>query len=125
MSSFDEQRAEILAMLKDGKISVEDAEKLLDAISGTASKSQNVKSGGTKLSGKILRIKAGMDDENENVEVSVPASLLRFTNVFSQNVPNCPDIDIDELEKMIESGAVGEIMSVKQNGKPIVKIFVE
>lgn len=126
MSSFNEQRGEILGMLRDEKISVEEAEKLLDAISNSETETmQDSKAkSNSKLAGKKVCIKIVDDEGGENVEVNIPAMLIRFANFFTIRNDKMPEIDMDELADLVENGAIGDIVKIQKNGKNIVEVSI-
>ena len=78
---MSEERTRILSMLKDGKISLAEAEELLDAIEGSeqtdGNQGEHVEKSGTP---KYLRVVVTPGDgkpDGENVNIRVPLQLIR------------------------------------------------
>ncbi|MFZ0419529.1 MAG: hypothetical protein WAM04_15625 [Candidatus Sulfotelmatobacter sp.] len=80
---MNEHRRQILQMLSEGKISADEAERLIAALEErpSGSSQQNVSDSGTKARPKYLRVQVDSeDDEHEGptkVNVRVPMQLLR------------------------------------------------
>ncbi|MEP0829114.1 MAG: hypothetical protein HRF51_11380 [bacterium] len=77
------QRKQILQMLAEGKISADDAERLLDAVSGGDSGNPADSKPESKEPrwGKFLRVvvqgQSGQGDGEENVDIKIPLVLLK------------------------------------------------
>lgn len=125
MVAATEERLRVLQMLEDGKISPEDATSLLRALG------QRQEAGHSRLGGpesRYLRIRVtDLASGTGKVNVSVPLGLvsagLRIAERFA---PESQDIDFQDLEEMIISGAEGklvEVMDAEDNER--VEIYVE
>ncbi len=126
MTSASEERIKILQMLEDGKISAEEATTLLRALDGGA---RTVPSApGLVGSGRFLRIRVtDLSSETPKVNVTIPMGLvgagLRMAERFA---PEFEGFDMQELEEMLSSGAIGkmvEVVDVEDNER--VEIYVE
>ena len=122
---MSEERMRILKMLEEGKITAEEAAKLLGAVETTAAEAV---SGGVK---KVLHIEVKGDaDKKAKVNVNIPLELIR---IGLQMVPKEyqkkleeKGMDLDKIIEMIEAGAEGRLVEVeheKDGGKE--RIVVE
>ncbi len=126
MASVSEERMKILQMLEEGKISPDEATTLLRALDGTRSSGPGVPS--FPSDGRFLRIRVtNLETETPKVNVTIPMGLvgagLRMAERFA---PEFEGFDMQELEVMLASGAVGkmvEVVDVEDNEK--VEIYVE
>jgi hypothetical protein len=119
-----QERKEILEMLKEGTITFEQAEKLLDAIE-EKQEVGHVEVVSKPGSRKMLKILVSTND-GDNVKVQIPVEFAKFAKKGTSNL-NLEefDIDIDSVIQMIEDGALGEIVDIKTAKGEIVKIVVE
>lgn len=140
---MSEERRKILEMLSEGKITVEEAERLLSAISEPSEESYQEEKSEGKARLKYLRVivEPGSDQENgEKVNIRVPMKLLRAGIKLASLVPKDAlgkvdthlkekgiNVDIsqiteDNLEEIIESL---NDLTVDVEGKEKVRIFCE
>ena len=120
-TSVKEERAQILKMVSEGKISADEGARLLKAI---ASHDRPVRSARTSeaLRGRWLRIRVlNMATGKTKANVSLPMGL-----VSAQFVPELADINVDELMASIEGGTQGKILEAEdpEDGER-VEIFIE
>ena len=95
---MSEERRKILEMLSDGKISVDEAEKLLAAISSSDSDSGRDSSRG-KAQPKYLRILVEPSEENgdgERVNIRVPFKLVRAGLKLASFIPKHAQTKVNE-----------------------------
>ena len=141
-----EERRKILDMLAEGKISVDEAERLLAAISGDESgqkQSAEESLTGTKSSLKYLRVlvEPGSDSASgEKVNIRVPLKLIRAGLKWAAFMPKHVQGRVDEA--LHEKGINMDFSSIKSEdleelvtnlndltidveGKETVKIFCE
>jgi hypothetical protein len=142
---MSEERRKILEMLAEGKISTDEAEKLLAAISADEpeKKEKQPDSGTEKQSPKYLRVvvePAPDNKEGEKVNIRVPMKLLRAGIKLASVVPvdvqgkvdealkekgiklDLSQITEDNLEEIVESLSD---LTVDVEGKEKVRIFCE
>ena len=136
---MNDQRNQILEMLSQGKVTVSEAERLLDAVSGPGSP-ESAAIEPPKSKPKYLRVV--VEDGKDNVNIRVPLQLLRAGMQFASLVPDSVKGKIDlQLKKkginfdlgsmkpeMVEDliGAVGELeVSVDEKDGERVRIFCE
>jgi ribosome-interacting GTPase 1 len=114
---MSDERQRILAMIAQGKISVQEAEKLLDALNSNKGESMNTESGatvaGVKRNVKFLRVVIE-SKEKDNVNVRVPMSLLRAGLRLSALIPPIAYQKINE--KMAEKGIEFDINQFLKGG---------
>jgi hypothetical protein len=124
---MSEERMRILKMLEDGKITADEAAKLLAAVETSGAKAAG---GGTR---KVLHVEIrGEGDEKPKVNVNVPLELI---SVGLEMIPGDArrkleekGIDLDKIVQMIESGAVGRLVEVeheKKDGKERIIVEIE
>ena len=139
---MDERRKKILNMLAEGKISAEEAEKLLDAIENIKSETNDSKSseGGKKPKFFCVRVDSDNPDK-EQVNIRIPLLLIKAGVKFHSLIPgharhrvsgalhdkgfdfNLKDMDSKQLDEILKSLQECCIDVEKDNEK--VKIYCE
>ena len=120
------ERMKILELVSKGVISVEDAEKLLNAMGDQDTIQNETVISAKKAPFRMLKILVDSND-GDQVRVELPiefAKLLKNKKMMKLDTDDF-DIDVDELIEMINSGIVGEIVNVKSADGDIVRILVE
>jgi hypothetical protein len=126
------ERLKVLKMLEDGKISAEDAAKLLKTLDDVDNKSQKnpfdstttpTSSSGRWFRVRVTDIESGKPRVNIRMPVSVVKSGLKMGAHFS---PNIEDMDLKRLSEVIESGEIGQVVDVydDEDGEH-VEVFIE
>jgi len=126
---MSEEKRIILEMVKDGKISVDEAEQLLDkAEPGESIDDTEVAK--KPRSRKFLRIRVTEEDQ-EKVNIKIPMALakvgLKFIPKNKMKV-NGEEINSDQIMEMINEGAEGEIVNIdaSDKGKNVkITIFID
>ncbi len=125
--NLKEERMRILELLSKGIINADEAEKLLSAMdkSDEAVKAEAIVVGQKKAPFRMLKILVDSED-GDKVRVQIPVEFAKLlkTGKFNVNLADS-DIDIDALLEMINSGVVGEIVSVDSADGDKVRIVVE
>ncbi len=112
---MEEDRLMILKMLQEGKIDVEQAEKLLEALEqGKAEGQKEEKAEGEEKTGKWMRIRVtdaatGASKTNIRIPLGLVNAGLRIGAQFS---PEFAHIDSNDLMNLIQSGKSGLIVDV-------------
>ena len=146
----EDSKRKILDLLSKGKISVDEAERLLSLTGKTSSKrseSASERGHGTSHPPKYLRVvvepgsQAGAEDSNERVNIRVPLALIRAGMRLPAIMPsgvaekvnealreNGIDMDVrglkgDALDDLLSS--LSELEIDVENGEHKVKIFME
>lgn len=114
-----EERMQILQMVADGKITVDEADKLIEAL-GTETVSDSRK---RILSGKFLRVRVTQGMEAK-VNVNIPLELARIVMRFLPKDSQLKSIDIDEVVRLVKEGAEGKIVEVQDDNER-VEVFVD
>jgi len=98
---MSEERKKILEMLAEGKISVEEAEKLLSAISESEGESVlGEKAGSAKLKYLRVVVEPGPGSKNdEKVNIRVPIKLIRAGIKLASLLPNDVQGKVDDALK--------------------------
>jgi|GEM_PF-440558 len=145
------RKATIFEQVKEGKLSIEDAIKLLDYLPDEEAHVEEVEESmeeddvlfdeetsskgffGKKKSDKkrkMLRVVVDGDDGTK-VKVNVPVSLMKVALKFGKefdfkdNPLRSADIDLDEIIQAVDQDLEGEIVTVESSDKNSVKIYVD
>jgi len=111
------EREQILKMLEEGKITAEEAMKLLDTVEHQGAAQPPRKS-------KFIRISISGDD-GEKVNVNLPVGLAKLAlRVASNFEPRVKDLDIDSIIDEVESGVEGRLVEIA-DGENKVEIVIE
>lgn len=116
----------ILKMIEEGKISAEEGGQLIDQLQQT----EEIKPVQTTQKSQFIHIEVKDDEENQVVKVNVPIilarTILKMGYVNQQISLHAPgiDIDFDEIIRMIESDAFGELVNVEAEGHK-VRIWID
>jgi len=129
---MSEERMRILKMLEEGKISADDAAKLLAAVEG-GTKAKGVICCAPGTARKVLHVEIqGEGDEKPRVNVNVPLELIRVAMSLipkdARAKMEAKGIDLDNITQMIEDGVEGKIVEVeheKKNGKERIVVEIE
>lgn len=118
-----QEHKQILNMLQEGKISVDEAQALLDALN--SNQSNIIAPHVRENKRKFLKIVINSSD-GDDVKIQVPIEFTKFIKMGDAKLKlSAYDIDIDALIKLIEEGANGEIVDIKTSNGDLVKIVVE
>lgn len=118
---MNDERLQILRMVEEGKISSQEAIKLLEAVgtdgAGAASGRRN----------RFVRIKV-IDEGKTKVNVNVPLELARLVLKF---VPpsalagtGAQSLDLEQLVRLLEEGIEGKLVDI-EDGETKVEVYVE
>jgi hypothetical protein len=126
MASQSEERMKILQMLEEGKISPDEAATLLRALDGGQRSAPSMP--GPSGENRFLRVQ--VTDTNSGkakVNVTIPMGLvgagLRMAERFA---PEFEGFDMEELEELLASGAVGKMVEVRdEEDNELVEVYVE
>jgi 2,3-bisphosphoglycerate-independent phosphoglycerate mutase len=121
---MNQSRKDVLDLLKEGKITAEEAEMLLDALSSERPKAQDAvvfpKKTGRKMLFVLIKSKKG------DVKIQVPIEFAKFMK-FAKLDPKLQEqnIDFEELIKLVEDGIEGELVNMSTADGDIVRIVVQ
>ena len=120
-----DQRMKILKMLEEGKLSADEASRLLKALSKGSSETRP---GSKEGDSKWLRIRVtDLDSGRAAVNVNLPMRLVNVAlRLGAQFIPEDEDIDLEELAEALKAGLTGKIVDVidEEEGRQ-VEIYVE
>lgn len=115
MSPEAHERTRILRMIEEGKLSADEAERLLDALDQRPDKEAP----------KNERIRVSVTSNGiPRVNVTVPLQLARNVLRFVPQRTRQDGMDVEGIMRLIEQGATGKILDVDHDGHH-VEIFVE
>ena len=116
---MSEEKLRILRMLQEGKITVDEAVRLLAALGAPGKEEGPRASGATTARGRTpwLRIKVSNRETGRTiVNVNLPLSLLGVALGIARrfaHVPELEKIDIDEILAAVREGSPGKIIEVE------------
>ena len=126
---MSEEKRIILEMLKEGKISVEEAEQLLEKANPSESfdETKRIKKPNSK---KFLRVRVTEEDKvkaNVNIPIALAEVGLNLIPKSKLKVDG-KQINMDQILKLIEEGTEGELVNIdaEDDGKNYkVNIFID
>ncbi len=124
-----EERMRILKLLQEGKITAEEASRLLTALTQTSktgpANSRPAASGRTP---RQLRVRVtDMKTDRTKVNVTIPMGLVNMgLKMGARFVPNDVDVDVEEIKEAIASGQMGKLVDAEnhEDGER-VEVWVE
>jgi hypothetical protein len=123
-TAMEKERAQILKMVGEGKISVEEGARLLATITSP----QKPPKTSEALRSRWLRVRVlNTETGRPKINVNLPLGLVGMgIRLGAQFVPELADLEMDELMAAIEEGTQGKILEVEDavDGER-VEIFIE
>lgn len=120
-----DERMKILKLLEEGKLSAEEAARLLKALGKRKSEKQPVAVGGEAkwLRVRVTELKSG----RASVNVNLPMSLVNVgLKLGARFVPETEGIDFQEIDQALRAGLTGKIVDVVDEDEgQRVEIYVE
>ena len=120
-----DERMKILRMLEEGKLSADEASRLLRALSKGVSETRSVSQ---DAESKWMRIRVtDLDGDRAAVNVNLPMRLVNVAlRLGAQFIPEEEDIDLEQLAQALKAGLTGKIVDVidEEEGRQ-VEIYVE
>jgi hypothetical protein len=126
MSPADE-RMRILKLVEEGRISAEEATRLIGAM-GSASRPDGSAGGAGRAGGRWLRVRVTDSGSGATtVNVTVPLGLVRLAARYaSRFVPEAAAVDVEEIVDAVRGGATGRLIDVYDGEDGTrVEVFVE
>lgn len=124
---MSEDRARILQMISEGKITAAEGAKLLDALRGAAPTSRR-ETQERAASSKWFRVRVtDVETGRVKVNVNLPLSLVNVaTKMGARFSPDLEDFDWNDLMRSIREGASGKLVEVEDDeGGERIEVFVE
>lgn len=123
---MDQERKQVLEMVRDGKLSVDEAQKILDAMNEGDERMRSAAS--PRRSPRFLRIRV-KDEDGSKVNLSIPLSLakvmMRFVPGDVMGALSDQNMDLDTILEAVREGAEGKLIHVKEEDGDEVEISVE
>ncbi len=124
------EKLTILKMVEEGKISVEEASKLLQSVEDKGQELSLITKPSERTA-KWIKIRV-IDEEGTRVNVNLPIALVDVAfkiakasdSNFDVKLGNV-NVDIDAIIKMIQEGAEGKIVDVESSDGTKVEIVIE
>ncbi|MBN1934755.1 MAG: hypothetical protein JW934_08815 [Anaerolineae bacterium] len=123
---MSEERARILQMISEGKITAAEGARLLDALRSAQSTQREAQE--RSASTKWFRVRVtDVGTGRVKVNVNLPLSLVNVaTKMGARFSPDLEDFDWNELMRAIKEGASGKLVEVEDDeGGERVEVFVE
>lgn len=120
-----DERMKILRMLEEGKLTAEEASRLLKALAKGRAEPRPDGSGEVA---RWLRVRVSeMDSGQTKVNVSLPIGLVHVAlRIGAQFVPDTEEFDLQEIGRALEAGLTGQVVDVVDEGEgQRVEIFLE
>jgi len=131
---MSEEKTRILKMVEEGKISSEEAVKLLEALEIREPEQKGLLQLGKKSPRKLIRfLKIRIYEGNfdkPKVNIAVPLGLLKLATKFmpedAKAQINDHNIDLDEILRAVDENTQGKLLEVEDNeDMSRVEIFIE
>lgn len=125
-----EERKQILEMLSSGKISVEEAARLLEAVESPAANAAEAPGGPVTLGkGRTLRVRV-VEHGRQKVNITVPLGLAKFflglAAKHGLKDEKLKDLDVNEIMRQVETGLTGKIVEVNDEAEgQLVEVYVD
>lgn len=104
----------ILRMVSDGKITAEQAEKLLEVLEGAHPEARQI---------TLLVFDEGK--EKPNVRINLPLSLARFVmNFIPEGVIKNQEIPVGEIMAALDEAQPGKVFGIKGEDGKLVEIYL-
>jgi hypothetical protein len=121
---MSEERARILQMISEGKITAQEGARLLNALRGSSPEAERSSPGNARW----FRVRVtDMVTGRTKVNVNLPLSLVKAgIKMGARFAPDMEELDWNELVLAIQEGAAGKIVEVEdeEDGER-VEVYVE
>ena len=122
---MEAEKRQILEMVRDGKLTVEEAQKIMEAMDHG---DEDAAPATATRPPRLLRIRV-KDEDGAKVNVSVPISLVRvlwrFIPKDAMRELEAHNIDMDAILAAVNEGAQGSLVDVEDEDGAKVEIVVE
>ncbi len=119
-------KEKVLKMVKDGILDIDEAMKLLEALSDQPLDIRKT----PQQQAKMLRVKI-LSHDGDVVKINVPISLIKAGADLANKIKidgqplDTKGVDIDLIMQAIQEGATGEIVDIASNDGDVVKIYID
>lgn len=122
---METEKKQILEMVRDGKLSVDEAQKIMEAMDEG---DQSTRCAAVSRPARFLRVRV-KEEDGARVNVSLPLSLVRVLWKFiprdAVRELEGQNIDVDSILRAIDEGAQGNLVDVEDEDGTRVEIVVE
>ncbi len=122
---METEKKQILEMVRDGKLSVDEAQKIMEAMDEG---DQSARCAAVSRPARFLRVRV-KEEDGARVNVSLPLSLVRVLWKFiprdAVRELEGQNIDVDSILRAIDEGAQGNLVDVEDEDGTRVEIVVE
>ena len=122
---MEAEKKQILEMVRDGKLSVEEAQRIMDAMEQG---DEGASPATASMPPRFLRVRV-KDEDGSRVNVSVPISLVRVLWRFiprdAMRELEGHNIDMDSILAAVNEGAQGSLVDLEDEDGTRVEIIVE
>lgn len=137
-----DEKTRILNMVSEGKLTAEEATRLLDALGGTAPKAEEIvlkDKRGRKPTKLHVNIDTGEKSKNARVNIKIPLTLIRTLGpILSKSMPKEAKDELDKngidlqtiinsIDSLLEENSEEDIVNINVEGEDAakVRIYVE
>jgi len=120
---MQQDRIQILKMLEDGKITAEEAARLLDALQPSAEAGAGAETR-KRLLIKVTDAKTGKKKVNLKIPIGLAKIAAKFVPPKAKQKLAEEGIDVDQVMSQVFAGNVGKIVDVESD-EDIVEITIE
>lgn len=125
-----EERMKVLKLIEDGKISAEEGARLLTALDKSRGRGRRSGRGDeppVEGNGRWIRLRVSDTHSGKTrVNMQLPLGLVNMgLAVGARFVPNMADLNADQIQDALRSGARGKVLEVMGDEGELVEIFVE
>jgi len=122
LRKMQEERRKILTMVQEGKITADEAARLLDALHDQMENTQQL-----KRKPRWVRIRVtDVEARRVRVNLTLPVGLVRAGLRAGGSIAGMEGLNTGELEEMLNRGEVGHIIDMQDPaGRERVEIFIE
>jgi DUF4097 and DUF4098 domain-containing protein YvlB len=116
-----QEKIQILKMVQEGKVTAEEALKLIEAVEGSDAAVSVPKTSAQWLRVRVTDSKSG----RPKVNVNLPLGLLSVVTKFVK-LEDMGGVDINEILRLIKEGARGKIVDVEDEDEGVhVEVIIE
>jgi len=119
---MDEDRMQVLKMLEDGKITSDDAAKLLDAME--PDRPADDACGGKRLLIKVTDARTGKKKVNLKIPIALAKIATKFIPAKSKRKLAEEGVDVDTVLSQVMTGNLGKIVDVESD-EDLVEVTIE
>jgi hypothetical protein len=120
---MDEDRRQILKMLEEGKITSDDAAKLLDAME-TDRPVESGTGGGKRLLIKVTDVRTGKKKVNVKIPLALAKIAAKFIPPKSRRQLAEEGVDVDDVLSQVMTGNIGKIIDIESD-EDLVEVTIE